>query len=154
MSQPSTTAAASAAEYEAIRNTVARYCFAIDDKDWNSLSLIFTPDADAEYPFPGGSLKGVKAMKDTIRKRLENVTSHHALTTQTIDIDAGDQTAKAKTYFTGTHFGKNDQQGKSSTAYGMYVDELEVVEGFWRIRRRECIIKNRVGNEDVFQPTI
>ncbi|KAL9085456.1 MAG: hypothetical protein Q9165_007606 [Trypethelium subeluteriae] len=119
MSQQSTTTAPSAADYEAIRNTVARYCFAIDDKDWSSLSSIFTLDADAEYPFPGGSLKGVKTMKDTIRKRLENVTSHHALTAQTIDIDAGDWTAKVKTYFTGTHFGKNDQQGKSSTAYGM-----------------------------------
>lgn len=56
-------------DYFVIKNTLARYCFALDNKDFGLLSDVFTPDVDATYPFPGGNLKGVNAVASAISKR-------------------------------------------------------------------------------------
>ena len=56
-----------AADYEAIRNCLSRYCFALDRKDWNLLSSVFTSDAEAKYPF--GTSKGPKSIGEAIRGR-------------------------------------------------------------------------------------
>lgn len=58
-----------AENHHAIQNTIASYCFALDNKDWPLLSSVFTPDADAFYPFPGGHLKGVDVIANRIKER-------------------------------------------------------------------------------------
>ena len=56
-------------DYFAIQNVLARYCFALDTKDLDVLSEVFTPDIDAKYPFPGGDMQGLEAVKKTIAGR-------------------------------------------------------------------------------------
>lgn len=58
-----------ATDYVAIGNTLARYCVALDTKNWELLHQVFTDDVDAKYPFPGGEMKGVAAVAGAIRKR-------------------------------------------------------------------------------------
>ena len=41
-------------DYEAIRNTIARYCIALDTKDFGLLDKVFAEELDAKYPFGGG----------------------------------------------------------------------------------------------------
>lgn len=55
-------------DHEAIRNTLARYCVALDKKDFSLLETVFVADVDARYPF-GGGIRGVKALADAITKR-------------------------------------------------------------------------------------
>ena len=55
-------------DYFAIQNTISRYCFALDNKDWQLLRQVFTEDVDAHYPF-GGALKGVQPLADKIKER-------------------------------------------------------------------------------------
>ena len=38
-----------AIDYEAIRNTLSRYCMAIDSKKFDDLYAVLTPDVDANY---------------------------------------------------------------------------------------------------------
>ena len=53
---------------EQIRNTISRYCIALDTKDFDLLSSVFTDGVVAKYPF-GGEMNGVGPVKDAIRGR-------------------------------------------------------------------------------------
>lgn len=86
------------------------------------------------------------------------MTTQHALTTQTINIDNDGKSAKATTYFTGVHLGQGRWKGQMVTAYGKYTDELVCVpevaslagaSGQWLIKRREVEFMGRVGEEGV-----
>lgn len=56
-------------DYIAIQNVLSRYCIALDTKDLSILTEVFMPDVDAQYPFPGGDMQGIDAVKATISKR-------------------------------------------------------------------------------------
>ena len=56
-------------DHIAIQNTLARYCIALDDKDFAALSDVFVTDCETHYPFPGGDLKGVTAVQNAIQAR-------------------------------------------------------------------------------------
>lgn len=58
-------------DYEAIRNTVALYCIALDTKDFDLLDEVFTADVETVYPF-GGKRKGIKDIKGAIQKRYDH----------------------------------------------------------------------------------
>jgi len=144
-------------DYFAIRNTISRYCIALDSKDFDLLHHVFAADVDAVYPF-GGQVKGAQKIADAIQKRLSPVTTQHALTTQHIEIDEDGKNAKATTYFTGIHFGTGKWEGKEVTAWGKYVDTLTLSEGkgglpgasgLWLISRREVSFTKRLGEEGV-----
>lgn len=64
----------------------------------------------------------------------------------------------------GCHFGQGKHEGKVLQAYGMYTDELVVLDGedgecegvngasgVWRIRRRTVGFTQRVGDEDIMR---
>lgn len=55
-------------DYFAIQNTISRYCFALDTKDFDLLNQVFTQDVDSVYPF-GGQIKGVQNVGAAIKKR-------------------------------------------------------------------------------------
>lgn len=55
-------------DYEAIRNTIALYCIALDTKDFELLDKVFTADVETVYPF-GGKRNGVADIKAAIEKR-------------------------------------------------------------------------------------
>ena len=55
-------------DYVAIQNTLARYCIALDTKDFDLLRQVFTKDVDTIYPFRG-PIKGVDAVADAIKER-------------------------------------------------------------------------------------
>ncbi|KAK6439278.1 hypothetical protein LTR95_004514 [Oleoguttula sp. CCFEE 5521] len=152
----------SAVDYEAIRNTLSRYCIALDAKDFSLLDRVFTPDVVAKYPF-GPALEGVEAIQAKISDRLKHITSQHALTTQTIEIAADGKTAETTTYFTGIHFGQGKWKGQQVTAWGRYVDHfirvradegedvLPGATGKWLIDKRETVFMGRLGEEGVME---
>lgn len=57
-----------AIDYIEIKNTIARYCFALDSKDFDLLDKVFTSDVDAKFPFSSG-FKGLENVKAAIEKR-------------------------------------------------------------------------------------
>ncbi|KAF2744117.1 hypothetical protein M011DRAFT_470776 [Sporormia fimetaria CBS 119925] len=58
----------SAADVLAIRNTLSRYCEALDTKVFDLLDKVFTKDVVADYPF-NADLKGVDAVREAIINR-------------------------------------------------------------------------------------
>ncbi|KAK8062302.1 hypothetical protein PG997_014399 [Apiospora hydei] len=147
-------AAINPVDHHAIKNTIARYCIALDTKNWELLkSAVFTPDVQADFPF-NHDMRGVDAVSATIqgrsvvfflavlsddqpwprsiknyvgswpKTRLKNIPTQHALTTQMVEIQPDGVTANATTYFTGIHFGRGKWQGHHLTSWGSYVDTL------------------------------
>ncbi|KAF1343549.1 hypothetical protein BDV97DRAFT_305916 [Delphinella strobiligena] len=139
-------------DYEKIRNTIARYCIALDTKDFTLFDKVFAKELYAKYPF-GGAFTDRSALAEAITKRLSPVTTQHALTTQIITINQNNTSASATTYFTGVHLGEGRWKGQLVTAYGKYVDELIFVPFLaeWLINKREVIFMGRVGDEGVMK---
>ena len=52
----------------AIKNIVSRYCQALDLKDFDLLSKVFTPDVDANYPF-NNKIQSLDELKEAIKNR-------------------------------------------------------------------------------------
>ena len=72
--------------FSAISNTLSRYALAIDLKNFNQLSEVFTQDVVANYSAPLGVLRGLSAVQVTLEASLAPVTSQHSLTTQTLEL--------------------------------------------------------------------
>jgi hypothetical protein len=61
------------------------------------------------------------------------------------------------------HFGKNEWEGQTCTAYGKYIDELVLLKsessgkvlagasGEWRVKKRTVEFMARVGEEGIFK---
>lgn len=59
---------ATALDRFAIQNTIARYCLALDSKDWKLLEQTFTDDVEGDYPF-NKNMKGLEAVSQAIQGR-------------------------------------------------------------------------------------
>lgn len=57
-------------DYLAIKNTIARYCIALDSKDWQLLKTsVFHPDIQGDFPFDH-DMRGADALLQRIQGRL------------------------------------------------------------------------------------
>ena len=61
-------------DYEDIRNVIARYCIALDTKDFDKLDMVFTENVETVYPF-GGERLGIPDIKEAIKKRYHSIMS-------------------------------------------------------------------------------
>jgi hypothetical protein len=124
---------------EAIRNTLAIYPFAIDGKNFDALSKVFTADATANYSAPLNVLHPLTSIQSTLKASLECVTTQHLYGTQWIDV-LSPTTARSITYFRAAHFGKGDSANQVLYAYGQYQDNWErQALGTWRIVHRNLV---------------
>jgi hypothetical protein len=60
-------------DYQAIKNVLARYCEALDTKDFGLLEDVFAHDVAADYPF-NSDLHGLEAVSGAIRKRYVDIS--------------------------------------------------------------------------------
>ncbi|KAJ5127857.1 hypothetical protein N7448_008636 [Penicillium atrosanguineum] len=136
---------------EAIRNTLAIYPFAIDGKNFDALSKVFSADAIANYSEPLNVLTPLHSIQSVLKQSLACVTTQHLYGTQWIDV-LSPTTAQSVTYFRAAHFGKGDTEGQVLYAYGQYQDNWErQILGTWRIVHRNLVYMGpQIGNETVF----
>ncbi|CAI6341760.1 unnamed protein product [Periconia digitata] len=152
-------------DHLAIQNTIARYCEALDTKDFKLLDQVFAEEVVANYPF-NNKLEGVKGVREAIVNRLGPILTHHSLTTQRITFGHDSRTAHAVTYFVGCHFGQGPHEGKVLQAWGQYSDELICLDrnsadregegvagasGVWRIAKRTVGFTKRIGDERIME---
>ncbi|KAJ5107001.1 hypothetical protein N7456_003676 [Penicillium angulare] len=124
---------------EAIRNTLAIYPFAIDGKNFDALSKVFTSNAVANYSAPLNVLTPLSSIQSVLKESLACVTTQHLYGTQWIDVQSP-TTAQSVTYFRAAHFGKGDTEGQVLYAYGQYQDNWErQLLGTWRIVHRNLV---------------
>lgn len=79
-----------------IEDVLARYCYAIDDRNWNAYSEIFTPAAVIDDTVTGGVKSGVKEHVDYLKRALSRVLiSQHAISTVTIRFNGDEANVRA-----------------------------------------------------------
>jgi ketosteroid isomerase-like protein len=70
-----------------IEDVLARYCYAVDDRDWDAYRILFTEDAVLDDRVTGGIRSGVEDHVQYLKKALAKVQlSQHAISTVLIDV--------------------------------------------------------------------
>ena len=80
-----------------IEDVLIRYCYAVDDRDWDAYRKIFTPDAVIDDTVTGGVKSGVEEHVTYLTKALSKILiSQHAISTTLIDLK--DDEARVRTH--------------------------------------------------------
>lgn len=123
---------------ESIADLLARYAWAYDTRDWDSLAECFTPDASLTVRVVGGELAGpfrghaeiMRLMRDSAAAQDDR--RRHLCTNLVVD-PSGPGTATARSYLTLLSV-RNGRLEVLST--GTYTDEVVQVGASWRFRAR------------------
>ena len=131
-----------------IEQLIVRYTVAIDNKDWELLDTVFTPDAELDYASSGGAdAKGTYA---TMRAWLQNALAmfpmtEHLVGKSLIDFDADGNTAHCNTLFHNPMGVPTDSEGFFDVAGtgrhifivgGRYLDTCVRTPAGWRITKK------------------
>ncbi|WP_326791647.1 nuclear transport factor 2 family protein [Streptomyces sp. NBC_00841] len=117
-----------------IADLLAKYCLALDGRDWAALTQVFTEDAIAEYE-GAGTARGLAAITDVVRRALEPLdASQHFIATSLVE--TGDDGATGRTYLIARHIAHGAPGGDSFTVGGMYTDRFVRTPAGWRITHR------------------
>ena len=119
-----------------IDDLLIRYTKAIDQKDWQLLDTVFTPDAELDYVSSGG----IKGAYPEVRAWLEKalaifpVTVHY-VTNSEVTLQ-GDRASARTAVYNPMFFGNPDGSMHHFAVGAHYVDELVRTAQGWRIAKR------------------
>jgi len=119
-----------------INDLLIRYTRAIDQKDWELLDTVFTPDAEVDYVATGG----IKGRYPEVRGWLEKVLglfpiTVHYVTNSEVTLQ-GDRAAARTAVYNPMFLGNADGSLNHFTVGAYYVDELVRTAAGWRIAKR------------------
>lgn len=119
-----------------IQDLFARYSFAIDERDWDALDAVFTPDARIDYSETGGAAGDFATIKAWLPKALERFPMfQHMVATTKLDID-GDE-ARSRTILFNPMVFRNEAGADQVFFIGLwYRDRLVRTPAGWRIAER------------------
>ena len=123
-----------------IQDLMVRYSYAIDNRDWDALDNVFTPDAHIDYSVFGGSVGNLTETKEFLAGAMPMFTTlQHMVSGTTLtfhgDADAPDS-ADAKTQCHNP-MTMGDTEKPDLMVCGLwYVDKLARTADGWRIEER------------------
>ena len=117
-------------EREAIRDLLARYPMAFDDRDWEAWETLWTDDV--VFVVDGTPIQGLAEVRAFMMACLpDDYTSKHLCGPSVIDVAPDGLTARARTDVVWIAANYDNQ------IVARYVDTLVKRDGRWRISRRE-----------------
>lgn len=129
-----------------IRELLDRYAAVVDERRWDALLEVFTPDAEVDYTSTGGKKGALAPVMEWLARALAPWPLNlHCISNPAIEL-AGDR-ARARCYFQAP-MGRARPDGTQEivTNAGWYDDELVRTPGGWRIRRRVCTQTMMLGS--------
>jgi uncharacterized protein (TIGR02246 family) len=122
---------------EAIRDLLARYPMAFDDRDWDAWEALWTEDV--VFVVDGTPIVGLAAVKAFMIACLpHDYVSKHLCGPSVIDVAPDGQSARARTDVVWIAANYDNQ------IVARYVDDLVKRDGRWLIRRREEVVVRHV----------
>lgn len=119
-----------------IQDLFARYSFAIDDRNWDALDQIFTPDARIDYTETGGASGSVAEMKRWLASALERFPRYqHMVATTELRLN-GDQATSRTILFNPMVYRGADEEEQTFFIGLWYRDKLVRTADGWRIAER------------------
>ena len=132
-----------------IVSLTVKYCWALDERDWDSLSEVFSSDAYAKYGVT--EHKGIDSIIEKCQKALLPLDfSHHMVTNHVVELEGDEATCKC--YFQAQHVRNYTPGGVNFIIAGKYEDELTRINGEWKISSRVLTKIWTEGNEKVVNP--
>ena len=132
-----------------IVSLTVKYCWALDERDWDSLSEVFSSDAYAKYGVT--EHKGIDSIIEKCQKALLPLDfSHHMVTNHVVELEGDEATCKC--YFQAQHIRNSTPGGVNFIIAGKYEDELTRINGEWKISSRVLTKIWTEGNEKVVNP--
>ena len=132
-----------------IVSLTVKYCWALDERDWDSLSEVFSSDAYAKYGVT--EHKGIDSIIEKCQKALLPLDfSHHMVTNHVVELEGDEATCKC--YFQAQHVRNSTPGGVNFIIAGKYEDELTRINGEWKISSRVLTKIWTEGNEKVVNP--
>ena len=119
-----------------IQDLLACYSFAIDERDWDALDRVFTPDAQIDYAETGGAKGDYPAIKAWLPKALERFPKYqHMVATTKLDLDGDEARSRTILFNPMVH---RDAEGKEQVFFiGLwYRDRFVRTPDGWRIAER------------------
>ncbi|WP_280419621.1 nuclear transport factor 2 family protein [Nocardia carnea] len=131
---------------DAIADTVNRYTYALDERNWPRLDEVFAPDAVARYGAAAApAVRGRPEIVAMIRSFLDRCgPSQHLLGNHVIDIDGDTATSICKARV--LHIGAGENSNLTYECVGVYRDRLTRTEQGWRIAERTFVIDIELGD--------
>ncbi|MEL7480419.1 MAG: nuclear transport factor 2 family protein [Pseudomonadota bacterium] len=118
-----------------IQDLLTRYCHAIDQRNWDALDDIFTPDAHIDYTATGGIAGQLTEIKPFLESAIPLFKSiQHFVTNPLLEIDGDRATARSLLLNPCTMARENGDHTLFIGAW--YVDELMRQPDGWRISSR------------------
>ena len=119
-----------------IEDLMARYCFAIDERDWDALGSVFTPDALIDYSESGGAKGSLAEIKAWLPRALERFPAfQHMIATRKLVLD-GDSATSRTILFNPMVMAGPDGAPQTFFMGLWYRDRLVRTEAGWRIAER------------------
>ena len=119
-----------------IDDLFARYCHAIDERDWDALDQVFTPDAKIDYSETGGAKGCFAEIKAWLPVALERFPMfQHMVATTRLRLD-GDKASSRTILFNPMVHRDADGQDQVFFIGLWYRDVLVRTEAGWRIAER------------------
>lgn len=138
-----------------ISDVLARYCDALDQRQWDLLHTVFTADASADYGSVG-TPKSIEAITKAIRGTIADLDATQHLIGN-VQVQVQGDTATAQCYLISQHIRAGEPGGEEYVIGGRYVDELVRTPEGWRITYRQLHRMWTSGNREVVrrqaQPT-
>jgi 3-phenylpropionate/cinnamic acid dioxygenase small subunit len=119
-----------------INDLLIRYSVAIDEKDWELLDSVYTPDAKIDYTTSGGIAGEYPEVRAWLAKALAPFTmTQHLISNSVIETDGDTATGRTMVF---NPMGTDDGKGGLNMFYvgAWYVDKLVRTPDGWRIAER------------------
>jgi len=119
-----------------IQDLLARYSYAIDERNWDGLDAVFTPDAVIDYTETGGARGSVAQIKAWLPVALERFPKfQHMVATTKLELE-GDK-ARSRTCLFNPMVYRAEDGAESVFFIGLwYRDTLVRTRDGWRIAER------------------
>jgi hypothetical protein len=119
-----------------IEDLMVRYCYAIDDRDWEAYRSLFTSDAVIDDTVTGGIRSGVEEHVTYLQRALSKVEiSQHAISTVLVRLNGNEATARS--HCSCPMVVKTDDNPRHVFFQGLwYRDKLRKGEDGWRFSER------------------
>lgn len=119
-----------------IDDLLIRYTVAIDEKDWELLDTVYTPDAKIDYTESGGIKGEYPEVRAWLAKALAPfVMTQHLVSNSVVNLDGDTATARTMVF---NPMGTDDGKGGLNIFHvgGWYRDKLVRTDDGWRIAER------------------
>ncbi len=127
---------AEVADHLEINQTLTRYVWAIDTKDYDALDDVFTPDAHVDYSSSGGITGSIGEAKTWLAKMLSAFPmTQHLLVNVDITLDGDTATARSACHNPMGAATRTDELHQFFIGIE-YHDDLVRTDAGWRIARR------------------